>query len=271
MDRMKDGIAPWVDRSDEAGVAHSAWAWDARFEDFDNDGVLELVQATGLVRGKRNRWPDFAQLGGGNDIFIKYPAVWPNFFVGSDLDGTAPKPFWVLGSDGRYVDLSATLLPGLTAPTRGIAVGDVEGTGYPDMVFANFWEDSVYVRNLTAGSSFLGLHLLLPVAVEGAQTPPTTMQVHDGHPMWREGTPAIGAFVEAELPDGRRQIRQVDGGNGHSGQRSPEIRFGLGQTSASQISVRITWRDFQGALHHSELSLAPGYHTIVLAATKETT
>jgi hypothetical protein len=265
------GIAPWVNRSDDLGVAHSAWAWDARFEDFDNDGTLELVQATGLVKGTVNRWADFAQLGGSNDVFVKYQTVWPTFLVGSDLDGSKPKPFWAMGNDGRYVDLSSDLLPGLTAPTRGIAVADVDGDGYPDMVYANFWQDSVYIKNQTAdlqnGNKFLGLHLLLPAAAgESAKQPPSAIRVHDGHPAWREGTPAIGAFVEVELPDGRRLIRQVDGGNGHSGQRSPEVRFGLGRVAAdADLPVRITWRDFNGVLHHDVLSLAPGYHTVVLA------
>src|SRR5436305_5286652 len=270
MKRMAQGVAPWVDRGDEMGVAHSAWAWDARFEDFDNDSVLELVQATGLVKGKANRWPDLAQVGAGNDVFVKYQAVWPKFLVGSDVDGSYPKPFWVLGSDGRYADLSTVLFPGLTSPTRGIAVADVDGDGYPDMVYATFWSDSVYIKNQATGNGnrFLGLHLLLPAAgaAGAAGQPPAGLRVHDGHPAWREGTPAIGAFVEAEIPGGERQIRQVDGGNGHSGQRSPEVRFGLGRTAAAAIPVRITCRDLHSALHHDALSLTPGYYTIVLAA-----
>ena len=266
MNRIPQGRAPWTDRAEDAGVAHSAWAWDARFEDFDNDGVLELVQATGLVKGTENRWPDLAQVGAANDAFVKCQANWPKFLEGSDVDGSYPNPFWVLGSNGRYVDLSTTLFPNLTPATRGIAVADTDGDGYPEMVYANFWEDSDYIKNHAAGNRFLGLHLLLPVATgDGVVKLPST-RVHDGHPTWREGTPAIGAFVEAEIPNGPRQIRQVDGGNGHSGQRSPEVLFGLGQTSATEILVRITWRDFQGALHKDALSLTPGYHTIVLAA-----
>jgi enediyne biosynthesis protein E4 len=267
MDRMAAGVAPWVDRADDFGVAHSAWAWDARFEDFDNAGQLELVQATGLVKGTVNRWPDLAQVGAGNDLFVRYSAVWPKFLAGSDVDGSYPKPFWVLGSNGHYVDVSTILFPGLNAPARGIAVGDVEGNGYPDMVFANFWADSVYIKNQATGNRFLGLHLLLPVnAGDGTLNLPATTRIHDGHPTWREGTPAIGAFVEIEMPDGRRQIRQVDGGNGHSGQRSPEVRFGLGRISDAKIPARVTWRDFHGILHHDAFSLAPGYHTIVLVA-----
>jgi hypothetical protein len=266
MDGIAKGIAPWVDRADEVGVAHSAWAWDTKFEDFDNDGVLELVQATGLVKGTENRWPDFSQVGGANDSLVKYQSSWPRFLEGSEVDGSYPNPFWVLAENGRYAELSTDLFPGLTPATRGIAIADVDGDGYPEMVYANFWEESDYIKNQSTGNRFLGLHLLLPVAANaaGAKQPPTTT-VHDGHPTWREGTPAIGAFVEAQIPNGPRQIRQVDGGNGHSGQRSPEILFGLGRTTAAQVLVRITWRNSQGTLQHDALSLTPGYHTIVLA------
>jgi len=267
-ERIKSGFAPWVNRSAEAGVAHSAWAWDSRFEDFNNDGVLELVQATGLVKGRANRWPDLSQVGAGNDTFVKYQSCWPEFLMGSaEVDGSYPNPFWVLSNNGLYADLSTTLFPGLTPATRGIAIADVDGDGYPEMVYANFWEESVYIKNQTSGNRFLGLHLLLPVANADNQAKPImTTTVHDGHPRWREGTPAIGAFVELDMPGAPSQIRQVDGGNGHSGQRSPQVLFGLGQTTAAEIPVRITWRDLHGSLHRDALTLTPGYHTVVLAA-----
>lgn len=267
-DRFAQGEAPWVNRSDETGVAHSAWAWDSRFEDFNNDGVLELVQATGLVKGKENRWPALSQVGAGNDVFVKYQSCWPEFrMTSAEIDGSYPNPFWVMSDNGMYADLSQTLLPNLTPATRGIAVADVDGDGYSDMVYANFWESSVYVKNQTSGNRFLGLHLLLPVAnTDGSVKPAAGIQVHEGHPAWREGTPAIGAFVEVDVPGSGRQIRQVDGGNGHSGQRSPQVLVGLGQSSAKEVAVRITWRDLNGALHRDSLSLTPGYHTIVLAA-----
>jgi hypothetical protein len=267
MDKMNKGIAPWVDKAEDLGVGHSAWAWDARFEDFDNCGTVELMQATGLVKGTENRWPDLAQVGGANDELVRHPASWPRFLQGTtDVDGTAQKPFWVRDDKGHYVNLANELWPDLTAPTRGIAVADVFGNGYPDMVLANFWDNSIFIKNDGSGNKFMELYLLLP-SVE-ATAPPAGIKVHDGHPTWREGTSAIGTFVEIETPDGQKQIRQSDGGNGHSGQRSPEIRFGLGQTQATAIQVRITWRDFHGTLHHDALTLAPGSHTVLLA-TKE--
>jgi hypothetical protein len=180
------------------------------------------------------------------------------------VDGSFTNPFWAMGEGGRYVDLSQELLPGLLPATRGIAIADVDGDGYPDMVYANFWEDSDYIHNEGSGNAFLGLHLLLPVDRGGGA--PSESRVHDGHPAWREGTPAIGAFVEIEAGE-HRQIRQVDGGNGHSGQRSPEVLFGLGPAPPEAIRTRITWRGADGVLRRDVLSMRPGWHTVVLGGS----
>ena len=163
MGKMKKGIAPWVDKAEDLGVAHSAWAWDARFEDFDNCGAVELIQATGLVKGTENRWPDLAQVGGANDQLVRHPASWPRFLPGTaDVDGTAQKPFWVRNEDGHFVNVADNLWPDMTAPTRGIAIADVDGSGYPDMVLANFWDNSIYIKNNGSGNKFIELFLLLP-------------------------------------------------------------------------------------------------------------
>src|SRR5262249_36759765 len=53
--QMRAGVAPYIDRSESLGLARSDWAWDAKLADFDNDGVLEALQATGFVRGTVSR------------------------------------------------------------------------------------------------------------------------------------------------------------------------------------------------------------------------
>ena len=90
--------------------------------------------------------------------------------------------------------------------------------------------------------------------------------VHDGPPTWREGTPATGAFVTVNRPNGPALIRQVDGGNGHTGQRSPDLDLGLGDVPPdTKLEVAVRWRDRAGVLHNDTLSLSPGWHTVVLA------
>jgi len=42
-------------------------------------------------------------------------------------------------------------------------------------------------------------------------------------------------------------VQQVDGGNGHSGKRSPDLQFGLGHLAGNEpVSVELRWRDTRG-------------------------
>ena len=75
--------------------------------------------------------------------------------------------------------------------------------------------------------------------------------------------PAIGAQATVILPDGRRLVAQVDGGNGHSGKRSPDLHFGLGKTRGD-VEVELRWRGTDGGLHEKTLRLNPGWHTVQL-------
>jgi hypothetical protein len=74
--------------------------------------------------------------------------------------------------------------------------------------------------------------------------------------------------VVVRLPDGRRLVGQVDGGNGHSGKRSPELHFGLGALpKGARLQVEVAWRDGTGQPQYQTLTLTPGWHTAVLASS----
>jgi hypothetical protein len=65
-------------------------------------------------------------------------------------------------------------------------------------------------------------------------------------------------------------VQQVDGGNGHSGKRSPDLQFGLGQLAGNElVSVELRWRDARGAIQQQTIQLLPGsWYTIVLGREK---
>jgi hypothetical protein len=91
---------------------------------------------------------------------------------------------------------------------------------------------------------------------------PTT--VRDGHPdRGIAAYPAPGARATVFLPDGRKLVKQVDGGNGHSGKSSPDLHFGLGTAGAVPLRVVLDWRDRTGTVRHMTTSLTPGWHTIL--------
>lgn len=256
---LAQGVAPYADHGEKFGVSRSSWCWDTRLVDLDNDGNLELMQATGFLKGSDNWWADLAEFANTNDQNVANPANWPEFPEHADVSGRDPEPFYVMGEDGRYVDLSAQVGFDGQYNARGLALGDADADGDLDIVLANQWEDSWYFRNeAPSPGAFLGLQVRLSPAV--AQT-----TVVEGITPALDAWPAIGAFAELRLPDGRVLIRQVDGGNGHAGASAAELHFGLGELPASTpLEVLLRWRDHTGRLRTETLTLRPGWHTVTL-------
>ena len=263
---MESGVAPYREASEPLGLSRHGWSWDIRFGDFDNEGSLQVMAAAGFVKGSTDRWPELHEAAMGNDNLLRYPTIWPHLHPGDDLSGHDHNSFFVPTASGRYVDLSHEL--GLDEPqvTHGIATADVDGDGLLDFAIANQWEDSAFYHNQTqSAGNFLQLYLLLPI--DGAAAPAT--RIFAGHPSRDlQGRYAIGASATLHLQDGRLMIQQVDVSNGHSGKRSPELHFGLGQLpSSATLTVDLAWRDVNGTIHRETLKLSPGLHTIMLASS----
>ena len=263
-DAIRQGKAPYVQASEKLGVSRSGWGWDARMDDFDNDGKFEIVQATGFIKGKINRWPELQSLGTSNDSLISNPRLWPSFRPGDNVSGQNATVFFVEGPDHRYHNVAAEIGIASELMGRGIAVADVDGDGRLDFIIASQWGDSYLYHNESSGAgAFLGLHLLIPV-----KNGPSAFQVRPGHPGEDlYGRPAFGATATVELPDGHKLSAQVDGGSGHSGKRSPDLHFGLGQISPdTALKVNLAWRDSSGKIERRTLWLKPGWSTIELGS-----
>ncbi len=262
-ERMATGVAPYVDYGEQLGLSRSSWGWESRLADFNNDGLLEAIQATGFIKGEINRWPELQELSLANDMLTQYPGNWPQFNPGDDLNGDAHNPFYVRSATGRFFDLAPELGLDRAQMSRGIATADVDGDGDLDFAVANQWESShFYLNNCPNCANFLGLHLLLP-AQEYEATPELIRPGHPGADTL--GRPAIGALAKVYLPNGKQLVNMLDGGNGQAGARSSDLHFGLGQVTAeTQLVVELHWRDSDGNINQKMVHLTPGWHTILL-------
>lgn len=260
---MKKGIAPYVNRGETLGLSRTGWAWDAKLDDFDNDGVPEALQATGFIRGSVNKWPELQELGTANDVVITNVATsWPRIEEGADIAGQNQNPFFVRAGD-HYVDVSREIGFGENHVSRGIAIGDADADGSLDIIVSNMWGPPTYYHNdHPAKGASLDLRLLLPVTRDGSYDT-VIRQGSDANKM--HGRAAVGAVVTVSPRYGKWGTRQVDGGNGHSGKRSPELHFGLGNPDVEIIEVEIRWRDPEGHTLQEFFTLKPGRYTIVLA------
>lgn len=241
--RLKEGEAPFKDRSTDLKLAWSGWGWDVKTGDFDNNGDLEITQALGFVKGKNNRWPQLQELATANDALVSNPFWWPNVKHGDDLAGSQRMRFFAKDAGtGEYHNLSVALGIGEPVPTRGLATGDVDGDGRLDLAVARQWGEPIFLHNVAKNpGAYLGLNLTHP-----------------------DGAPVVGAEVCVELPDGTKRITRLDGGGGHSGKRSTDVHLGLGKDVRGPVPAMVTWRDRAGQIHEQKLKLTPGWHSLEL-------
>ena len=265
---MKKGVAPYVDRGESLGLSRSGWGWDTRLGDFNNDGALEALQATGFMKGNVNRWPELHEVVMGNDQLLRHPRSWPTLQSGDDISGNGHNYFFVRAPDGRFHDIAAQLSLNQPLLTRGIATADVDGDGRLDYAVANQWETSYFYRNESNNpGAFVGIRLRLPIGDGVSQT---RVCREGSGPIAIPSRAAIGAEARVLLAGRAPLVQQVDGGNGHSGKRSHDLQFGLGQLRGGElVTVELRWRDARGAVQRETIQLSPGgWYTILLGREK---
>ncbi|HEY6805288.1 MAG TPA: VCBS repeat-containing protein [Pyrinomonadaceae bacterium] len=265
---MKQGVAPYVDRGESLGLSRTGWGWETKLGDFNNDGTLEALQATGFMKGNVNRWPELHEVVMGNDQLLHHPNSWPSLQAGDDISGNGHNFFFARAPDGTFHDIAAQLSSDQPMLTRGIATADVDGDGRLDYAVANQWGTSYFYHNESdKPGAFIGLRLRLPVQENVSQT--RVCRERKGANVLPSRA-AIGAEARV-LPVGRALlVQQVDGGNGHSGKRSTDLQFGLGQLAGDGlVTVELRWRDTQGTLQHETIQVSPGsWYTILLGREK---
>jgi len=268
---MKQGVAPYVDRSETLGLSRTGWGWETRLGDFNNDGTLEALQATGFMKGNVNRWPELHEVVTGNDQLLRHPRSWPTLQAGDDISGNGHNFFFVRAPDGRFHDIAAQLSIDQPLLTRGIATADVDGDGRLDYAVANQWGTSYFYRNESDNpAAFLGIRLRLPVRSRDVVVKQTRVCREGRGASVPQSRPAIGAEARVLIAGRGPLVQQVDGGNGHSGKRSPDLQFGLGQVARNQVvTVELRWRDAQGTPQRETIQMSPGgWYTILLGSEK---
>lgn len=195
---LGDGL--FEDRSRGSGVSESSFkdlGWGIAFVDYDGDGDLDLATANGHIMDNIEKFVPDQTYAQGNRL---------------------------LQNDGRggFRDISSTLGAAwqVKEVSRGLAVGDYDNDGRPDLLIthSNAPVDVLHNRTPRVGR-WLGLRL-------------------EGPPNNRF---AIGARVQVTA-DGRRQVREVLSGGGVLTQGDLRPLFGLGR-GVDQVTVDIRWPD----------------------------
>ena len=214
---LNDGSGSFSDKSIQTGLAapsRGLTGFGSLMLDYDLDGWLDIAVVNGAVRAVQSesqRTTDFPY-GQANQLFRNQ-------------------------GDGRFVDVSE-LAPALSAEesSRGLAVGDLDNDGDPDLVIANDHGPTQLLLNTQQDRHWLGLRLI-----------------------GREGRDVPGAAAVLTLPDGRALSRRVRIDGSYLSSSDPRLLFGLGAATAGQ-SVTVTWPD--GIDERWENLAVDRYHTL---------
>ncbi|HEY1847746.1 MAG TPA: FG-GAP-like repeat-containing protein [Opitutaceae bacterium] len=193
-----------------AGLSATDWTWSVRFEDFDNDGRLDLVVTNGMHREVTNF-----------DLVMRI-AMAESAEEKVRIERASPVlaerhlAFRNLG-DLRFEDVSAEWGLDQRGVSFGAAVGDLAGDGNLDIVYSNYRKGVTMLRNDADGGH------RIQVALRGT----------------RSNRFGVGSVVRIESESGP-QVRTLVLARGVLSSSEPVLHFGLGPDTRLR-RLRVEW------------------------------
>ncbi len=218
--QLNNGNHTYSDISYLAGVSATEWSWTPLLADFDNDGLKDLYVTNGYLRDITDM--DFMMFGGDSikkEVFktskiedaMKALAAIPSFKMQN----------YLYKNNGNLTFNNITKVSGMDIPSwsNGAVYADLDNDGDLDIIVNNIYDTPFIYRNNTSenkSGNFVRFKLI-------------------GDKKNSEG---IGAVVNIETPDGKKQVQHFNPDKGYLSSNEWFVHFGIGQNSSANASVK---------------------------------
>jgi hypothetical protein len=196
---VNDGNGGFREKSIASGLAAASrgfTGFGAALLDFDLDGWLDVVVVNGAVRAVQSE----------SQRRRAFPYGQPNQLFRNQ--------------DGHYIEISDQVpVLAFEESSRGLAAGDIDNDGDPDLIIANANGPARLLLNTHRDAEWLGLRLI-----------------------GKSGRDAIGASVTLRRADGRPMFRRVRVGGSYLSAGDPRLLFGLAGNAAI-TGLAVAWPD----------------------------
>ena len=163
-----DGLGGFIERTDQAGLRGIVGGLNLRHADFDNDGFLDVLvlrgawlpygQPNSLLRnGGDGTFEDVTEAAGLLDPYSTQTADWADYdgdgwldlYVGNESSPSRRNPNQLFrnNKDGTFSDVAMAVGADLVGFTKGVAWGDYDNDGDPDLYVSLMGQPNILLTN----------------------------------------------------------------------------------------------------------------------------